>query len=298
MRKLTLQTIKTNFNFPPYHTNAYLFELNEGVFLFDTGIKDIETIETLKEAIKKKGKIDGIILSHGHLDHAGCASILSEHYNIPIYVSMDEKDRISYNFDERLKTRIEKIRKTFEFLGINKKSFEILEERTNYYKNLFKPIEFCFNVEKIRLSDIEVLKLPGHTTGSIGLYFKENKLLLSGDALLEEGISPFFDPELLIDSLALYLQTLMKLKSIELKAVLPGHGNKITNPQKIINDHIKYINKNQKKIRRLLKQNYKIPDILEIVFPKNQNQIIILSEIIHCLESLKIPILQNLKDLL
>lgn len=298
MQKLSIQTIKTTFDFPPYHTNSYLLELKEGIFLFDTGIKNTNTIEYLKKTIETKGKIDGIILSHGHLDHAGCASILADHYNVPIYVSLEEKERIGSNFPERLKIRIEKIRKIAKFFGINNKNLDILEERTNYYKKLLKPIEFCFNIDKLHFSDIEILKLPGHTSGSIGLYFKEDKLLLSGDALLKEGISPFFDPDLLIDSLAIYLQTLINLKNMELTVVLPGHGDKITTPEKIIDTHIKYIEKNQNKIKELIEKNIKISDILEIIFPENQNPLITLSEIIHCLESLRIPILQNLKVLL
>lgn len=298
MQDSGIHKIKTTFDFSPYHTNAYLLELKDGLFLFDTGIKNNATIEFLKKHIEKIGKIDGIILSHGHLDHAGCASIISNYYNVPIFISLEEKDRIGINFNERLNKRVDKIYKISKFLGLNKRNVEILQERTNYYKNLLEPIEFCFNVEKLNLSEVEIIKLPGHTSGCIGLYIKDSKLLLSGDALLKDGISPFFDPELLEDSLAIYLNSLNKIKKMEVKAILPGHGDKITDPMKIIDKHIKYIENNQKKMKELLQQNYKISDVYQKIFPENQNPLITLSEIIHCLESLKIPILQNLKDLL
>lgn len=293
-----IHTIRTTFEFPPYHTNSYLLELKEGLFLFDTGIKSNITIEVLKENIEKKGKIDGIILSHGHLDHAGCASILADYYNVPIYISLNEKDRIGNNFNERLNRRLNKLSKIVDFFELDKRNIEKEREKASYYKNLLEPIEFYFNVEKLNLPDIEILNLPGHTSGCIGIYNKESKVLLSGDAFLKDGISPFFDPDLFIDSLAIYLKTLEKIKNLELNVIFPGHGEKITNPQEVLNAHFTYVQKNQQKIKDLIEKNYKISEIYKTIFTENQNLLISLSEIIHCLETLKIPILQNLKDLL
>lgn len=298
MHDLKIHTIKTSFDFPPYHSNAYLLALKDGLFLFDTGIKSDISIDFLKKQIDKTGKLDGIILSHGHLDHSGCASIVADYYSVPIYISLKEKDRIGNNFNARLIRRLDKISKIINFFQLDKKNIEREKEKANYYKNLLEPIEFCFNVEKLNLTDIKILELPGHTSGCIGLYHKKKKILLSGDALLKEGISPFFDPDLFEDSLALYLESLEKIKSLDLIAILPGHGDIIKEPYKIIELHFHYIQKNQKKIKDLIQKNVNISDIYKIAFPENQNLLIALSEIIHCLQTLKIPILQNLKALL
>ncbi|MCX7770686.1 MAG: MBL fold metallo-hydrolase [Proteobacteria bacterium] len=298
MQNLKIHNIKTPFDFPPYHTNSYLIETHRGLYLFDTGIKSERTIKILQEKINKLGNLDGIILSHGHLDHAGTASIIADYYNVPIYISLDEKVRIGNNFNDRIERRLERLIKVAHFFGLEKKSIEREKEKANYYKNLLEPIDFCFNVEKLKIEGIEILKLPGHTSGCIGLYIKDSKVLLSGDALLKEGISPFFDPDLLTDSLSIYVQSLEKIKLLEIEKILPGHGEVIDNPKITIESHLKYIQNNMEKIQDLLKKNYKVSDIYKTVFTENQNLLISLSEIIHALEMLKIPILQNLKALL
>jgi len=298
MSEINIKIIKTDFSFPPYHINAYLINTEQGNFLFDTSIKTKTSIETITNAIKENGGIDGIILSHGHLDHAGCSAIISEKFDIPIYISLEEKERISSDFNLRLKRRINKIIKIADHLGLDKNNTQKEYEKINFYRDLFTPIEFCFNIEKLNMSDFKILKLPGHTNGSIGIYITSKKILLSGDALLEDGISPFFDPDLLENAILAYENSLNSLKNIEIIQILPGHGTPIYNVQEIIQNHLNYIHSNRERIKNLLQQKADLATIHNTVFPKNYNLLIALSEIIGALEELQIPILQNLKDLL
>lgn len=298
MENLKIHHIKTDFNFPPFHINAYLIKINKYSILFDTGIKSNNTIETIKKEIKDFGGIDCIILSHGHLDHAGCAGILSNILNVPIYISFEERERISEDFNSRVKRRIERILKIADFFGLDKKSTEREYEKIRYYENLFYPIDVCFNIDSLNIDGLEIIKIPGHTNGSIGLFIKSERMLLSGDALLKDGISPFFDSETLIDSLKIYENSLNYLNYLNIEKVLPGHGQEFTNPKNIIKTHLNYIETTKSKIKKLLKKNFKIQEIFKTVFPENLNLLIALSIIINVLEELQIPILQNLKDLL
>jgi glyoxylase-like metal-dependent hydrolase (beta-lactamase superfamily II) len=298
MSEINIKIIKTNFSFPPYHINAYLIKTKWGNFLFDTSIKTETSIETIINTIKENGGIDGIILSHGHLDHAGCSAIISDKFDVPIYVSLEEKERISSDFNLRMKRRINKIIKIADYLGLDKNNTQKEYEKINYYRNILTPIDFCFNIDRLNIPDFKILRLPGHTNGSIGIYITSKKILLSGDALLEDGISPFFDPDLLENSILTYENSLNMLKNLEITQILPGHGNPIYNAQKTIQKHTNYIHSNRERIKSLLQQNKDITTIYNSVFPKNYNLLIALSEIIGALEELQIPILQNLKDLL
>eukprot|EP00658_Telonema_sp_P-2_P018151 TRINITY_DN1711_c0_g1_i6.p1 TRINITY_DN1711_c0_g1~~TRINITY_DN1711_c0_g1_i6.p1 ORF type:complete len:314 (+),score=66.67 TRINITY_DN1711_c0_g1_i6:135-1076(+) len=68
-------------------------------------------------------------------------------------------------------------------------------------------------------ASFEVLELPGHTPGSIGLYDHHWKLLFTGDAAYAgELIDRCMD-----SNKTAYRETMLYLKTIELEAALPGH---------------------------------------------------------------------------
>ena len=66
----------------------------------------------------------------------------------------------------------------------------------------------------------EVLHLPGHSPGSIGLYDARGGLLFSGDAVYD---GPLLD-ELAGSDIEAYVETMRRLARIRLDTVLPGHG--------------------------------------------------------------------------
>jgi glyoxylase-like metal-dependent hydrolase (beta-lactamase superfamily II) len=86
-----------------------------------------------------------------------------------------------------------------------------------------EPTSILLGGESIDLGDrsLEVLHLPGHSPGSIGLWDERGGLLLSGDAAYEGGI---------IDALPggdieAYVRTMQVLRDLPVTAVLPGHGD-------------------------------------------------------------------------
>ncbi len=68
----------------------------------------------------------------------------------------------------------------------------------------------------------EIIHSPGHTVGGISLWNKEYKILFSGDTLFSEGITgrtdlPYSKPEEM-------KETINKLKKLNYRILLPGHG--------------------------------------------------------------------------
>ena len=81
-----------------------------------------------------------------------------------------------------------------------------------------------------RVDGWEVVALPGHADGHIGLL--RDGVLVSGDALLPDisptiGVWPGCDP----DPLAAYLATLDRLVAMAPRVVLPGHGEPVADPR-------------------------------------------------------------------
>jgi glyoxylase-like metal-dependent hydrolase (beta-lactamase superfamily II) len=75
---------------------------------------------------------------------------------------------------------------------------------------------------KTKSFNFEVLHTPGHTSGSICLYDKNKKILISGDTLFADSIGrvdlPGSDSEAMLDSLR-------TLDGLQINYLLPGHGS-------------------------------------------------------------------------
>ncbi len=70
----------------------------------------------------------------------------------------------------------------------------------------------------------DVIELPGHATGGIGFYEAEHGLLISGDALWENGIGvlrPEVDGEGVFDEALVALE---RIAALDVAVVIPGHG--------------------------------------------------------------------------
>lgn len=77
--------------------------------------------------------------------------------------------------------------------------------------------------DKLEIGDksLSILSTPGHTKGSISLYEPDDKLLFSGDAVFKGGIGRM---DLPTASRKDMVNTLKKLKQIEIEKLYPGHG--------------------------------------------------------------------------
>ena len=77
---------------------------------------------------------------------------------------------------------------------------------------------------------LHVLHTPGHSPGSVSLYWPEQKALFTGDLVFKEGIGrtdlPGGDGELLKKSIK-------RLAGLEIEWVLPGHGEIISGSEAV-----------------------------------------------------------------
>jgi glyoxylase-like metal-dependent hydrolase (beta-lactamase superfamily II) len=68
----------------------------------------------------------------------------------------------------------------------------------------------------------EVIHIPGHSIGSIGLYHRPMKILLPGDVIYADYAIGRFD--LYGANASELMKTLMKLTELEVNILLPGHN--------------------------------------------------------------------------
>ena len=84
-----------------------------------------------------------------------------------------------------------------------------------------------------RVGPLEAIATPGHAPDHVALLF--GRVLFAGDTVLGEG-SVFVGGE--EGSMAAYLDSLRRLLSLDLEAILPGHGPVVWDPRAKLEEYL------------------------------------------------------------
>ncbi|MGF1679176.1 MAG: MBL fold metallo-hydrolase [Candidatus Methylacidiphilales bacterium] len=179
-------------------TNAYAFSTCDGWWLIDA---PEETAAVLQE---RGLRVAGMILTHGHWDHIWDAAEIASEHDCPVIAHPED-------------------RALFENPNLMA-SFGLPET--------LRPVPVSRYVqegETIQAGEygIEVLHLPGHCPGSIGLYLPEEGVLFGGDVLFAGGVGRWDLPG---GSHAVLMRSIREkvLLLPEETVVYPGHGESTT----------------------------------------------------------------------
>ncbi len=205
----------------PGHVHSYV----AGGMLVDVGLETPELEEVFRDEL---GGIERIVITHFHPDHIGGGQFVARLTGAPVY-----QGRLDYDQTERVwgtPDWPERIAEWFKRHGVPEGiADQILEEG-----ELAKPlIRFVRNPELLdggeRLDGWEVVPLPGHADGHIGLL--RDGVLIAGDHLLPD-ITPAVGcyPESEPDPLGTYLRSLERTIELAPRLALPAHGQPIEDP--------------------------------------------------------------------
>lgn len=195
------------------NTNCYILsnEKMDNYILVDAGTtQDKNFIKNLKST-GKLSKIGLLVLTHGHYDHVGYASVLQKEFNIPIAMHLKDIEKVSYGSMDfpPAKGRLSNIVREFTIKSI---------EKATYSK--FKPdIIFDSRLKIEGHSEIEILHFPGHTYGSIGIIFEDS--LLAGDLVMN---MPFPSTTWFAEDFSLARESIHSLCKNSFVRIYPGHG--------------------------------------------------------------------------
>ena len=179
-------------------TNCY-FAINDDtkeVLIIDPGA----AAKQLAEKVKEYGLLPaGILLTHGHFDHALAAAELSELLNIKVYAHEAEQE-------------------TLEKPGLNLSGWEGKSE--SYSADVYTKDEQELELAGFK---VRVLFTPGHTVGGCCYYLKEQNAVFSGDTLFEGSIGRTDFPKGSASQLIRAIKEKLMVMPDE-TAVYPGHG--------------------------------------------------------------------------
>jgi len=193
--------------------NCYLVQAESGYVLIDTGSANgrSELERQLETAGCTVNSLELIVLTHGDFDHIGNAAYLRERVGAPI--AMHEDDSAMAKRGDMFSNR----------------------QSGNALVRIIAPIMFRFGKSNRFEPDIHVndgqtltqygldatvLRIPGHSKGSIGIVTAVGDLLC-GD-LVENTDKPALNA--IMDDLAAANASVEKLSGLSIKTVYPGHG--------------------------------------------------------------------------
>lgn len=209
MAKLSVQIIPVT----PFQQNCSLVidTTNNIAAVVDPG----GDVPRILEAIKSTGvKVEKILITHGHIDHAGGAAELAEILGVKVEGPHERDKPWLDNLPKR---------------GVD---FGMMDAR------VLSPDRWLNEGDTVTVGELSfsVIEAPGHSPGSVVLFNAENKFALMGDVLFQNSVGrtdmPGGNHETLIKSI--------KEKILPLGddiVFLPGHGSasrigeeRLTNP--------------------------------------------------------------------
>lgn len=193
--------------------NCYLVKTGGGYILIDTGFSTGRTRleKELESAGCKPGNLKIIILTHGDFDHTGNAAFLRKKFNTKLAMHYDDSGMVERGdmFWNRKKGNILIKMMVPIIFGFGK-------------SEKFKPdlyIDEGYDLFRYGF-DAKVLRIPGHSKGSIGILTAGGDLFC-GDFLINEdktGLNSNMDDSTVANA------SVEKLKSLEIHTIYPGHG--------------------------------------------------------------------------
>lgn len=174
--------------------NCYIVSNENKCFIIDPGYEKSRVIEHIEN---NNLEVEGILLTHGHLDHIGAI----DSFDVPVYIYEEEYDLFISDDINGFKTL--GVENPLDISKLNIKTFS--------------------KDTKFNLGDktIEVIHTPGHTKGSVCYIY--DKMIFTGDTLFKGAVGRSDFPTGSLEALKHSVVNLIDAYSDDYE-VHPGHN--------------------------------------------------------------------------
>jgi hydroxyacylglutathione hydrolase len=175
--------------------------------IVDPGLKSYlpHLLESMEQDGIKRSDIRYIINTHSHPDHFESSVLFVDS---EVKVSLHEKE-IEFLSGEGASL--------YHLFGLNPPNVQI--------DLVLKEGNFLLGNETF-----EILLIPGHSPGSIGLYWPARKVLFSGDVIFDQNVGRTDFPG---GSGSLLKQSIMALSNLDIETIFPGHMGIIDGAERV-----------------------------------------------------------------
>lgn len=195
---------------PSSYTNAYLVG-GERLYVLDPGAHEPEEQQRLFAVLDTRrgegGRLEAIVLTHHHPDHVGATAAVAARYGVPVLAHARTADAL---------------RGTVKVDGT-------LDEGDR--------LEMGTAPDSGGPWHLEALHTPGHAGGHLCFYEPHYRLLFAGDMVSMLSSVVIAPPD---GDLTLYLESLRRLRGLDCRMLLPGHGSPSVRSRQVIDDALSH----------------------------------------------------------
>ncbi|HZT80651.1 MAG TPA: MBL fold metallo-hydrolase, partial [Gemmataceae bacterium] len=217
---------------PATHTNAYLVGAGPA-YLIDPGASDPDEQRRLFDLIDVQQalgrRLAAVVLTHHHPDHVGAAAAAARQYGVPVWA-------------HRLTARA-------------------LEGKVAI-------AHFIEDGDRLDLGPcpdgggpwhLEALWTPGHASGHLAFWEPRYRFVFAGDLVSMLSSVVIAPPD---GDLALYLDSLRRLRGLPSRLLLPGHGSPSTRPAAVLDEALAHRAKREEQLLEALQAGpRKVPEL-------------------------------------
>jgi len=233
-------------NNPLECTNVFLIQGDDGNVLIDTGWNNASALQALSDQLSDIGtgfqEISRIVVTHAHFDHYGLAGDIKRLSGAEIALHQKDMELLTTRYSMTEET-FRQSEKWFSLNGMPASelpvSFPSIGRQMKQFGNPVMPDIILNDGETINAGNFElqVIWTPGHSPGHICLYEPVQKILFAGDHVLPV-ITPNISLQPNSDSNPLgdFINSLHKIRDLDVNLVLPAHENNFTDLRKRIDE--------------------------------------------------------------
>jgi len=217
---------------PLRYVLVYLLGLPDGVAMVDTGWDTPEAWAAIEGGLATAGyavgDVRGVLVTHIHPDHFGLAGAVQEASGA--WIGMHEADAalVPSRYAD-MDDLLARGRAQLADAGVPEEDLSTVTRASTGVASLVRdatPDRMLADGEPVGLDgwDLRAIWTPGHSPGHLCFVDRSRRLILSGDHVL-----PRISPNISVHAqqppnpLALYLESLQKVRNEDVDEVLPGH---------------------------------------------------------------------------
>ena len=237
-------------NNPLGHTNTYLVQGDDNeCLLIDPGINTDEAFDALRKGISETDtgieSITHIIATHEHGDHYGLSGRVKQLSQAKILLHQAGKDLIQSMYTN-MRNHWQQMEQWLHINGApnsDPSEIQMVAQRRPRFTAPTMPDIMLQGGETIAIGNfsISVVWTPGHARGHVCIYESTKKLLFSGDHVLPV-ITPnvSLQPHSDLNPLGDFVNSLNKVKKLDVNLVLPAHEHIFTDLPKRVDEIIQH----------------------------------------------------------